>query len=217
MSWIAAGIAGGSALLKLGTGLIQNHSANSIENQMQYPTAPIQSEYTQNLNQAQNIAQTGIPAPAYNNQLNSIQRSQAGGLAALSRSANPGANVASIVRQGDDATNQLNSQDAMMRNQNLMGLLNARLQLAQQKDKAWDWNYQQRYLSNLAKANQIRGAANSNINGAFGDTTGTATKLGQLNAFGGTGQGTQSYPYTGVPGGFVDSSAGLGSDVAGLT
>jgi len=181
-----AGVAGGSALIKLGTGLFQSHKANSIENSMKYPIAPVQQEYQENVNTAQQRAQQGIQAAAYNAQLNDINRNQAGALQVLGRSANPGANLAAIVRQGDDATNKLNAQDAIERNRNILGLMNARLQMAQQKDKAWDWNFQQKYLQNLAKANQLRGSAHSNISGAFSELGGAGTKLGQLGAFAGS-------------------------------
>lgn len=208
MSWIAAGIAGGSALIKLGSGIAQDISANKAENAMQRPVEGVQPEYTQNVNTAQQQAQQGIAAPAYNNQLNSINRNQATALNTLSKSANPGANLAAIVRQGDEATNQLNAQDSIERNRNLLGLLNARLQLAQQKDKAWDWNYQQRYLQNLAKANQLRGAANSNISGAFSDATGSAVKLSQLGAFNGSGGGSQ---YGSPDGSSISATSNTGS------
>lgn len=214
MSWIAAGIAGGTALIKLGTGIAQNSSANKVENSMQRPEAGVQQEYSENVNSSQQMAQEGIAAPAYNAQQNDIQRNQAGALNVLGKSANPGANLAAIVRQGDDATNKLNAQDSIERNRNMLGLLNARLQMAQQKDKAWDWNYQQRYLQNLAKANQLRGAANSNISSATSDVGGTATKLGQLGAFNGSSSSTgdqtpYSYSNTGMDLGDV-SQSGVG-------
>lgn len=205
MSWVVAGVAGGSALLKLGSGLIQGGKANSIENQMQYPIAPVQPEFQQNVNQWQQMTQQGIPAPAYNAQLNDISRNQAAGVTALSHSANPGANLAALVGQGDTATMKLNAQDALERNRNMLGLLNARLQLAQQKDKAWDWNYQQKYLQNLAKANQLRGAANSNISGAFSELGGTATNLAGLGAFTGSGGGSTPSVVDTTPNSYVNS------------
>lgn len=189
MSWIALGVAGGSALLKVGEGAIQNSKANSIDSKNPYPTESVQGEYQQNVNQAQQMAQQGIAAPAYNNQLNSISRNQAGGLASLSNSANPGGNIASIVRAGDDATSKLNAQDAVARNNNMLNLLKERTALAQQKDKAWDWNYQQKYLSNLAKSNALRGSGNSNINSGLNEVGSTAMSGAKLGAFGSNGGG----------------------------
>lgn len=186
MSWIYSGIAGGTALLKIGEGALQNHQANSIDKNNPFPTYQIPGEYRHNLTQAENMAQTGMPTQAFNNQLNSINQNQAGAISALSNSANPGANLASIVRAGNSATNNLNAQDAMMRNQNMLRLLQERQILAQQKDKQWDWNSRQKYLGLLAKSNAIRGAGNANISSGLGELSGTANSAMQLGAFGNT-------------------------------
>lgn len=183
MSWIAVGVAGGSALLKLGTGVIQNGKANSIDKNNPYPNQTVDPIYQQNVNQVTQMSQEGLPAQQYNNSLNLINRNQGSGLQALQRSANPGANLASLVRAGDDATNGLNAQDAAMRNQNLLKLLQERQILAQQKDKAWDWNYQQKYLGNLAKANALRGSSNANVNSGLNELSGTGLAVAQLGAF----------------------------------
>ena len=185
------GVAGVSAAVKIGQGISQNSKASAIEKQNPYPTEAVQGEYYQNVNQAQSQANQGIAAPAYNNQLNSIGQNQAGAIQALGKSANPGANLASIVRQGDQATSNLNSQDSVARNQNMLRLLNERQTLAQQKDKAWDWNYQQKYLGNLAKSQALRGSANANINSGANDIGSAGLTAGKLGAFGNTG-GTPS-------------------------
>lgn len=188
-AWVAVGIAGGTALVKGITGAIQTGKANSLDRNNPFPTMPVQNEYNENLRQAQQMSQVGIPQQQYNNQLNSISRNQAGGLSALANSANQSAGIASIVRQGNDATNTLNAQDAMARNRNLLTLLQERSQLAQQKDKAWDWNYQQKYLGNLAKSNALRGAGNANINGAFSDASGLGTAMLGQKVGGGSDSG----------------------------
>lgn len=133
------------------------------------------------------MAQQGMPAQQYNNQLSSISRNQAGGLSAVGNSANPGANIASIVRQGNDATGTLNAQDAVMKNQNILRLLQERQTLAQQKDKAWDWNYQQKYLGNLAKSNALRGAGNADVNSGTNELESTALTGAKLGAGGDNG------------------------------
>ena len=170
-------------------GISQNSKASAIENANPYPQMGVQQEYQQNVNQAQQMAQQGMPAQQYNNQLNSIGQNQAGALQTLSRSSNPGAGLASIVRQGDQATSNLNAQDAIQKNRNLLTLLQERQSLAGQKDKAWDWNFQQKYLGNLAKSQALRQSANTNISGALSDVTGAATSLSGLGAFGYSGGG----------------------------
>lgn len=133
------------------------------------------------------MSQEGIPLASYNKQESDINRTQAGALSTLGRSANPGAGLASIVRAGNDATGSLNAQDAVQRNRNLMTLLQERQTLAQQKDKQWDWNYQQKYLGNLAKSQSLRTSGNANISGALSDTAGTASTALKMGGFGTTG------------------------------
>lgn len=202
MSWIAVGVAGVSAAVKIGQGISQNSKASAIEKSNPYPTEAVQGEYYQNVNQAQSQSNQGIAAPAYNNQLNSINQNQAGAVQALGKSANPGANLASIVRQGDQAANNLNSQDAVARNRNMLQLLQERQTLAQQKDKAWDWNYQQKYLGNLAKSQALRGSANANINSGANDIGSAGLTLQKLGAFGSTGGNLGNAP----TGGYVDNT-----------
>lgn len=133
------------------------------------------------------MAQQGIPAQSYNNQLNNIGQNQATAISRLSSSANPGANLASIVRAGDAATNQLNAQDAITRNQNMLNLLQQRTALAQQKEKAWDWNSQQKYLSLLAKSQALKGAGLQNINSGINDLGSIGGTVAQMGGFGGGG------------------------------
>lgn len=219
MSWVALGVAGGTAAVKLATGAIQNSKANSIDNNNQFPNQAVDPIYQQNVNQATQMAQEGMPAQQHNNSLNLINRNQGSGLQALQRSANPGANLVSLVRAGNDATNGLNAQDAAMRNQNLLKLLQERQILAQQKDKAWDWNYQQKYLGNLAKANALRGSSNANINSGLNELGGTGltgAKLGAFNSNGGkvvpgtTGGGVEA-PLTDYASQYDNQSGGFNS------
>ncbi len=190
MAWIGTGIAGATALIKGVTGAVQNSEANAIDKNNPYPTMTVQPEYEKNVRQAEQMSQTGIPQQAYNNQTNGIARNQAAGLAALSRSANPAAGVASTVRAGNDATGNLNAQDALQRNRNLLNLLQERRILAGQKDKAWDWNFQQKYLGNLAKSQALKASGNANISGALSDAAGIGTAV----AYGGGTDGETVNP-----------------------
>lgn len=190
MSWVAVAVVGATATYKIINGASQKHQANVIDKANPYPNQPVQAEYGQNVNQAQQMSLVGTPQQSYNNQLNQIQQNQTGALGALSRSANPGAGLASVVRQGDAATGNLNAQDAIARNRNLLNLLQQRQILAGQKDKAWDWNFRQKYLGNLAKANALRGAGNANINSGVNDIGGAAISANSMGAFSGKGGST---------------------------
>ncbi len=200
-AWVAIGIAGGSALVKGITGIVQGNKADKMDANNPFPTRTVDPLYQKNLAQAEQMAQTGTPSQQYNNQSNSINRNQAGGLASLTRTGNNSGGIASIVRASNDANNTLNAQDAMARNRNLMQLLQERRQLAGQRDKNWDWNYQQKYLDNLAKSNALRGSSNYNINGAFNDVAGVGLAGIQAGGIGNgataTGGGDFNYtPYT---------------------
>lgn len=189
MSWIAAGFVGATALYKGVEGAEQKHQANQIDKSNPYPTETVNPIYQQNLNQAQSMAQTGIPSQSFNNQQNNISQNQAGAIGALSGSANPGANLAGIVRAGDSATNQLNSQDAVARNQAMLNVLQQRSQLAGKQDQAWDWNSQQKYLGLLAKSSALRASGDQNVNSAVNEIGSAGT--GVLSG-GGFGRSTQT-------------------------
>lgn len=174
---IGGGLAGVSAIGKGLSSLFQGKAADKIDKNNPYPTQLVQPEYFQNVSLAQQQAQVGTPQEQYQNQLNAINRNQAGGVQALSRSQNPAGSIASIVRAGNDASNTLNAQDAIARNRNLLNLMQQRQTLAQQKQGAWDWNSRQKYLGLLAKSQALRGASMQNLNGAFNDVAGVGSAL----------------------------------------
>jgi hypothetical protein len=136
------------------------------------------------------MAQQGIPQQSYNNQVNAINRNQAGALMTLGRSANPGANLASIVRAGNDANNNLNAEDAMQRNRNTLALIQQRGILAQQKQNTFNYNYKDKYSENLAKSQALRGAETQNISGGLTDLG----QIGSMYAMAQSGNPT-SQPY----------------------
>lgn len=174
---IGGGLAGVSAIGKGISSLFQGKAASKIEKNNPYPTQIVQPEYYQNLAQAQQQAQVGTPQQQYDNQINAINRNQAGGVQALARSQNPTGSIASIVRAGNDASNTVNAQDAIARNRNLLNLMQQRQTLAQQKQGAWDWNSRQKYLGLLAKSQALRGASMQNLNGAFNDISSAGSAL----------------------------------------
>jgi hypothetical protein len=174
---IGGGLAGVSAIGKGIAGLFQGKKADNIDKTNPYPTMVVQPGYYQNLAQAEQQAKVGIPQQQYQGQLNAISRNQASGIQALSRTQNPSGSVASIVRAGNDASNNLNSQDAIERNRNLLNLMQQRQTLAQQQQGAWDWNSRQKYLGLLAKSQALRGASMQNLNGAFNDLSSAGSAL----------------------------------------
>lgn len=170
---IAAGsLVAAGAIGKGVTGYLQNRQASNIEKNNIRPVEQVDPIYQQNVNEAEQMARQGLPQEVINNQLRGINQNQAQGISAASRSANPGASISSIVRQGDLATGNLNAEDAAARNRNTLMLLQQRGQLVKARQDAWNYNYADKYSENLAKSQALRGAGMQNEAGAF-------TQLGQ--------------------------------------
>lgn len=181
MSYVAVGIAGGSALLKGVTGIIQNNKANKLAAANKRPDYVIPQEFQDNLAMAQQMAQVGLPQQQYNNALNGISRNQAGVLAAISRSANP-IGVASVVRATNDATNNLNVADANARQNNQRLLLQQRGIMGNQQLAKQDWDKFSRYRENAQAAQALKGSGLQNIYGAVND----ASSIGLMSLMNGS-------------------------------
>lgn len=156
----------------------QKHKANQIEKGLRDPVYNIPPEFYQNREIARQMAQQGIPQEAINNQTNAINQNQAGAIDAVSKSANPGAAVASIVRQGDQSFGKLNADDAQARENNQRYFINQNAQvgnqqLAKQQNDVFD-----KYTRQFNQMQAYRGAGMQNENAAVQD----ATQLGMMAA-----------------------------------
>lgn len=180
------GIAAGTAIV--GTGIQaykaidENSQANAINKSNVRPTYTIPQEYYQNLNIANQLAQQGIPQQQYNNQVNSINQNQAGGIAALNGSSNPGSGVASVVGQSNKANANLNAADSGQRLDNLRYAMQVRGQLAQQKLAQQQYNLFDKYTEQFNKAAALQGASNQNFQGAVSSASGLASGLASNDA-----------------------------------
>lgn len=173
---IAAGAAvGAGALYKGITGAVQNSQASAIEKNNIRPTQYVDPAYQENVNTAQQMAQQGIPQAVIDNQMNSINQNQGQAISSLNNSANPGAGLASVVRAGDNATANLNAQQAAARNKNTLALIQQRGILAGAKQNAWNYNYADKYSEQLAKSQALRGAGMQNEAGAANSLIGAGT------------------------------------------
>lgn len=180
----------------------QNSAAKKIEEANKRPVETVDPNYQKNVNTAEQMAQQGIPQASYNNQVNAINQNQAGAINAVSNSANPGANIASIVRQGNAATGNLNAQDAIQRNKNTLALIQQRGILAGANRDVWNYNYADKYSENLAKSQALRGAA-------------AQTEANTINAAGQMGMGLSQYGRMGKMGNAgYPSSNGYGMPIA---
>lgn len=179
---IAAGTAAAGALYQGYQSIKQNSEANDIDKSNQRPAYTIPSEFYENLNIANQLAQQGIPQQQYNNEVNAINQNQAAGISALNNSANPGSGITSVVRAGNQAISNLNGTDAAQRMDNLRYAMQVRGQLAQQKLAQQQYNLFDKYTEQFNKSAALRGASNQNLEGAVSSVSGLATGLaGQDN------------------------------------
>lgn len=169
MAGVGLALAGLGALAKLGTGVAQGIKANRIDKKNIRPEQVVNDEYFKNVSDAESMARTGMPSAQYGQAIQNQQRNMNGVVSALSRSANPSAGLASLLRANNDATLNLDVNNANQRIQNRRYLANQRGVLAQQKQNAFDWNYKSKYLADFAKAQALRGSGMQNMMGAFGD------------------------------------------------
>lgn len=156
-----ADLAGG--LLKLGTGLIERGQANKWLRNNQMPEETIPEEVLQNQTNANQQANTGLPSDQYNKAMRDIQRQQLtslrfangrrGGLMALS----------GIMRGTNDATINLNAQDATQRVNNQRYAAGVNDQVAGWKSRLFDVNKRQPYNRDFDYNMQLKGAGGQNL------------------------------------------------------
>lgn len=173
----AGALIGAGALYKGITGAVQAHKANVIDRNNIRPIEAVDPLYQQNVNTAQHMADQGIPQEVINNQTNAINQNQASAIGAVGNSANPGANIASIVRQGNTAMGNLNAEQAAARNKATLALIQQRGIFAGAKQNAWNYNYADKYSEQLAKSEALRGAGMQNEAGAANSLIGAGTAI----------------------------------------
>lgn len=156
------------------SGFLQARRGRRLAKQNVRPMYQIPDEYKQNLAIAEDMARTGLGQQQYNQASQNITRNQTAGLRALSRSANPGAGIASLLRSSNDATNNLNVQDANAQRQNQMFAIQQRGVLGQQKLAKQNWDRLQRYQEQAQAAAALQGAGQQNMFGALNNLSSLA-------------------------------------------
>lgn len=166
-------------------GIFQASKAKKMLKQLQDPGYRIPKGFYKNLAQSEQLARTGMPMEQYNLARQNIDRTVSGGTRALSRSSNPSAGVASLVRAGIEGGLNLDAQNAAVRRQNILQAMGARRELAGQ-ELAKQQYAQQRYMNAVNQANALRGAGMQNVAGAIG---GVANLAGIGSIYGSKGGG----------------------------
>jgi len=163
----ALAIASAPSILKGVSGLFQSIKGNKMAKNNPFPTAQVNQNIAKNAAIAEQMAQTGLPQQQYNQALQNMQRNQNGVLTSLGRSANSSAGLASVLRASNDASLNLDVNDAQARMRNQGISMQQRGQLAGEQNRVWDWNNRQKYLQQAQAASAMQGAGKQNMFGAL--------------------------------------------------
>jgi hypothetical protein len=190
---VGMGIAAGAGLLKAGLGFAQQLKGKKMLKKTIDPGYKIPKGFGRNLAESEQMAKSGLGSQQYNQAQQNISRNVGTGVRALSRSANPAAGVAGLVRAQNDATMGLDVSNAAAKRQNILQAMGARREMAGQQ-LAQQQYAQNRYFDKVNEANARIGAGTQNIFGGISDI-GTAgiMGMGSKGAAPAIGQDTGAY------------------------
>lgn len=146
-----AGLVGGA--LKLFRGNKQRKQGRRMLRENPMPEYQIPTEITEAANE-------GLPAEQYANAMKNIQRQQMQAIRSAQDRRTATGVIGKVQSNTNDATLDLDVADAQAR-------LAGKRQLAQYKDKAWDWNKRQKYERTYGEAMDLIGAGNENFYGGI--------------------------------------------------
>jgi hypothetical protein len=171
-----ANIAGG--LISGITGLSQKRKARKLLREAgDQPLMQMPEEITRNQKMAEITAEQGLPSQQYNNAMKNIQRTQASLLSGASDRRSALMALPKLQQQSNDATSNLDAQDAMMKLNNQKTLYSVGNTTAAYKDKLYQNNQLQPWLRKYNYANQLLGAGNQNF------TSGLDKLIGGIGQF----------------------------------
>jgi len=175
---LGMGIAAGAGLLKAGLGFLQQAKGKKMLKKTIDPGYKIPKGFGKTLAQSEQMAKSGLGSQQYNQAQQSISRNVGTGVRALSRSSNPAAGVAGLVRAQNDATLGLEVSNASAKRQNILQAIGARREMAGQQLAQQQYS-QNRYFDKVNEANARIGAGTQNIFGGISDI-GTAGIYGSM-------------------------------------
>lgn len=197
---VVAGIGAIPEVFKLGLGVSQALRARKIEKSQQRPLFTIPNA-AQNAMAGQETLASG-QAPGLSTAMNQLSQAQAGSTAAVQNSGGGGGErLAALTMLNQNAGNQalgLGAQQQQWQAQQQQNLINLQNQYADWQQRAWEYNKYKPYEQAMAKAAELRNAANTNIYGAaksggglissaLSGGSGTTSDAAQKAASGGTG------------------------------
>lgn len=182
------GIIGGGISALIGAG--QKKKGKKLLNSLVMPEEQLASELTENQNLARTRAAEGLPSEIYNNAMKNIQRNQLTAFRSAKDRRGGLGSIAGILQSTNDATGNLDAQDAQMRVDNEGRLINVNNNIANWKSKLFDLNKRQPYEEKKDYAYSLIGAGNQNIMGGIDKAVG-GFGMGASGLFGGKSKNTQ--------------------------
>lgn len=159
-------ISAAASVAKIGYGIYQTVKGNKMLKKTVDPGYKIPKLFGKTLAQSEQMARTGLGSEQYNQAQQNISRNVGTGVRALSRSSNPAAGVAGLVRAQNDATLGLDVSNAAAKRQNILQAMGARREMAGQQ-LAQQQYQQNRYFDKVNQANAMIGAGAQNIGGGL--------------------------------------------------
>ena len=216
MSWVAASVASAGltvAGIKWVSGNRKEKKAKKEREALKAPFYEIQNEYYQNLNSANAMAQSGLPAATKDYYTNQSERGLSAGVEGILGSGGTPNDVSKLFQTYNDGLGKISSVDAETHLNNIKYYMNVNKDLAGQKTISWAINKQQPYLNTLKELSAAQKAGEATKNEAYGDAMSSLTSFGTSMAGGGgfgKGTGTGS-----SMGGFGGGSGVHTSDIYG--
>lgn len=150
--------------LGIGAGALQTLIGMNKQRNTTLPLRTVNPYIAQNQALAQNMANVGLGRQQYNNTLNQNRQNLSSVLASLSRSGR-NFNTAGLLRQANQATQNLNMLDEQARLKNIQNLFQQNQVLANEQANVRAWNIEQPYLQRRQENNNL---INSGLNNIFG-------------------------------------------------
>lgn len=184
MSWVAAAVASASATI----GAYRYFRGKSQAKKNIRPEFQLDPQYQENIDILTNTM--GLPQSALDLYYRSVGQNTNQGINAILGAGGNGNQISNLVGDRNQQFQQIAMMDALQKKQDIMGIINARQMLANQKDTRWQLNQFNPYkdkaqalaLEQQAGFAQIGGALNS-ASAAFANnaTSKLADSLGETN------------------------------------
>lgn len=165
------------ALIKAVTGAKQLKEGRKIMRNTVRPTMAVPAEIQQNQNLASTMAATGMPSEQYNTAIKNIQQQQVAAMMSSNDRRGGLMSIPLIQEASDNALGSLDAKSAEMRVDNQGRLIQANQDLADWKQKAWDWNDKGKYDQDYGYAMQLLGAGGTNVTGGLDQGAGGIAQL----------------------------------------